>query len=312
VKAGAFPHHVALNRFVEDCSSNLLKARRSEMSAVFGPVQSWRLGSTLGVDLVAPDRKYCSFDCVYCPGGGRTHGVTVRPWFVGLSALQALLESYVNEADCSADFVAFTGRGEPTLAGNLGEAIDLTRTLLDLPVAVLTNSSLVPRDDVKCDLAKADMVVAKLDAPDERLFRAINRPFVRYGLAEVVDGLRDFRRGFHGRFVIQTTVVDANKACIHKVAAIARELEPHELQLNWRLTDGTARAAATEVKEICSSFSDLNVTSPNTGGPSWERFVDVVQLQRSKRYNAEVMLMAAEVAVGAHCLAAGDGARLGG
>jgi wyosine [tRNA(Phe)-imidazoG37] synthetase (radical SAM superfamily) len=280
------------------------------MSAVFGPVHSWRLGSTLGVDLVAPDRKYCSFDCVYCPGRGRAHGVTLRPWFVGMSALQALLESYVNEAECEADFVAFTGRGEPTLAGNLGEAIDLTRTLLGLPVAVLTNSSLMPRDDVKGDLAKADMVVAKLDAPDEELFRAINRPFVHYSLAEIVDALRDFRRSFRGRFVVQATVVDANRASMHKVAAIASGLSPDEFQLNWRLTDGTARAAATEVKEICNSFSGLNVTSPHTGGPSWERFVDVIQLQRSGRYNAEVMLMAAEVAVGAHCLGSGDGARL--
>jgi hypothetical protein len=65
------------------------------------------------------------------------------------------------------------------------------------------------------------------------------------------------------------------------------------------------------MKEICSSFSDLNVTSPHTSGPSWERFVDVVQLQRSKRYNAEVMLMAAEAAVGAHPLGTGDATRLG-
>jgi wyosine [tRNA(Phe)-imidazoG37] synthetase (radical SAM superfamily) len=230
---------------------------------------------------------------------------------VGLSALQALLESRVSEADCEADFVAFTGRGEPTLAGNLGQAIDLTRSLLGLPVAVLTNSSLMPRDDVKRDLAKADMVVAKLDAADEGLFCAINRPFVHHSLAEIVGALREFRRNFHGKFVVQTTVVDANRTSIHKVAAIAQDLSPNEFQLNWRLTDGTARVAATEMKEICSSFSDLNVTSPHTSGPSWERFVDVVQLQRSGRYNAEVMLMAAEATVGAHRLASGDGARLG-
>lgn len=280
------------------------------MSAVFGPVHSWRLGRTLGVDLVASDRKYCSFDCVYCPGGGRTHGVSVRPWFVGLSALQALLESHVNETDCEADIVAFTGRGEPTLAGNLGQAIDLTKSLLGRPVAVLTNSSLMPREDVRRDLAKADMVVAKLDAADEGLFCAINRPFVHHSLAEIVDALREFRRNFRGKFVVQTTVVDANRAAIHEVAAIAQSLSPDEFQLNWRLTDGTARAAATEVKQICTAFTDLNVTSPHTEGPSWERFIDVVQLQRSGRYNAEVMLMAAEATVGAHSSANRDKARL--
>jgi wyosine [tRNA(Phe)-imidazoG37] synthetase (radical SAM superfamily) len=278
------------------------------MNILFGPVHSWRLGRTLGVDIVASNRKRCSFDCVYCPGDGRTHRATRRAWFVGMSDLRALLESHTKEAEYrgeyepgyEADWVVFTGRGEPTLASNLGQAIDLTRSLLYLPVAVFTNSSLMPRDDVRRDLAKADMVVAKLDAPDEGLFHAINRPFVRYGLAEIVDALREFRRNFQGKFVIQTTVVDANRDSLHEVAAIARDLWPDEIQLNSRLPGWTADTMATEVQRIRSSFPDLNVTISDAGGPLWERVIDwervadVVQLQRSGQHNAEVMLMGAE------------------
>jgi wyosine [tRNA(Phe)-imidazoG37] synthetase (radical SAM superfamily) len=278
------------------------------MKVVYGPVHSWRLGRTLGVDIVASNRERCSFDCVYCPGDGRTQRVTRRAWFVGMSALQALLESYRWEAEyegeCEpgfeADYVAFTGRGEPTLASNLGQAIDLTRSLLYLPVAVFTNSSLMPRDDVKCDLAKADMVVAKLDAPDEGLFRAINRPSVQHSLAEIVDALGEFRRNFRGKFVIQTTVVDANRDSVREVAAIAHTLSPDEIQLNSRLPGWTSCTASTEAEKIRSSFPDLNVTISDTGDPLWERVIDwervadVVQLQRSGRHNAEVMLMAAE------------------
>ena len=281
------------------------------MNPVFGPVHSWRLGRALGVDMVASDRKYCSFDCVYCPGSKRTHGVTGRPWFVGMSALQASLESHKNEAEFEADYVTFTGGGEPTLAGNLGQAIDLARSLLGLPVAVLTNSSLMPRDDVRSDLAKADIVVAKLDAPDEGLFRAINRPYVQYGLTEIVDALGDFRRSFQGRFVVQTTVVDANRPRIHEVAAIVHGLSPDEVQLNWRLPGWPGRAMADEVQKILGAFADLNVKSPRTNGPSWERLVDAVQMQRSGRQNAEVMLMAAEAPVAARPLGTGDATRLG-
>jgi wyosine [tRNA(Phe)-imidazoG37] synthetase (radical SAM superfamily) len=277
------------------------------MKVVFGPVHSWRLGRTLGVDIVASNRKHCSFDCVYCPGGACTHHVTRRAWFVGMSELQRLLESYRWEAEyegkCEpgyeADCVAFTGRGEPTLASNLGEAIELARSLLFLPVAVFTNASLMPRDDVRRDLAKADMVVAKLDAPDEGLFHSINRPFVQYSLAEIVDALREFRRNFEGRFVVQTTVVDANRASLPKVVAIAHDLSPDEIQLNLRLPEWAACTVAAEAATFRSSFPELNVTISDTAealpGPDvdWDRLADVVQLQRSGRHNAEVMIMAA-------------------
>ena len=259
------------------------------MDVVFGPVQSWRLGRALCVDVVASDQKYCTFDCIYCPQGKRTRAVRRRHWLVGTTAVQASLESVEHEG---ANLVAFTGAGEPTLASNLGQVMDMARSMLGLPVVVLTNSSLMPRDDVKRDLEKADIVVVKLDAHNEELYEAINRPFVRYSLSEIVHALREFRRGFTGKLIVQMTVVEENKPYVHRMASIAGDLLPDELQVSLRVPWWVACSASTEVERICSSFAGITATGLSADGPSWEQIVDAGELHRSGRCNAEVMLMA--------------------
>lgn len=229
------------------------------MRTVFGPIDSWQLGKALGVDVAASDRRHCSFKCTYCPCGKHTHRAVKRRWFVGMSELQAELErAEPEDALC----VVFTGKGEPTLASNLGRAMDLARSLLGLPVAVLTNSSLMPRDDVRGDLAKADLVVAKLDAPDDELLRTINRPFAHYSQAEIFYGLREFRRTFKGKLVLHMTFVEANKSVARTLAILARELSPDEVQLNAPLPCSAAPLSAADMEEIVRQFDGLNVVRP--------------------------------------------------
>ena len=122
------------------------------MSIVYGPVSSWRLGRSLGVDLTPGDVKTCSFDCIYCQLGWTARPLVERAQFVSLEALSGELEA---AHGVGADYVTFSGMGEPTLAANLGEAIRVARATLGLPVAVLTNSSLMTRKDVREDLACA-------------------------------------------------------------------------------------------------------------------------------------------------------------
>jgi wyosine [tRNA(Phe)-imidazoG37] synthetase (radical SAM superfamily) len=235
------------------------------VKTVFGPIDSWQLGKAIGVDIVAADHRYCSFDCTYCPHGKSTKAIAKRRWVVGVSELQAQLERVEpGQATC----VAFTGKGEPTLASNLGQAIDLARSLLGLPVAVLTNSSLIPRDDVRGELAKADMVLAKLDAPDDELFRAINRPSVPYTQADIFYGLREFRRTFRGRLVLHVTFVEANKSVARTMAILARELSPDEIQFNAPLPCSAEPLSAADVQEINKQFEGLNVVGPRDG-VSW-------------------------------------------
>ena len=228
-------------------------------SIVYGPVPSWRLGRSLGVDLLPAGGKTCSFDCIYCQLGRTTRPLAERAGFVSLDALARELQAARSVA---ADHITFSGTGEPTLASNLGQAIQLAKSLLELPVAVLTNSSLMAREDVRQDLGLADVVVAKLDAPNERLFRRINRPVVDCRLEEVFRGISLFRAGYEGRLALQMMFVEANKGFAAEMAAIARQLSPDEVQINTPLRPcAVAPLTANEMSAIRQEFEGLPVVS---------------------------------------------------
>lgn len=151
---------------------------------IYGPVSSWRLGRSLGVDLLSTKGKTRSFDCIYCRLGRTVHPLTERKEFVSIAKLAEELGTIKGMA---ADYVTFSGVGEPTLAANFGEAIRLVKSVLNLPLAVLTNSSLMTREDVRQELSLADVVVAKVDAPNEKLLRQINRPVIGSTLGEILN-----------------------------------------------------------------------------------------------------------------------------
>jgi len=176
--------------------------------------------------------KTCSFDCTYCQLGRTARRLTIRAEFVALNVLARELEAARKVA---ADYVTFSGMGEPTLASNLGDALRLARDVMGLPSAVLTNSSLMAREDVRRDLACADVVVAKLDAPDEQLFRRINRPLVRFSLTEIVEAIGLFRATYRGKLALQIMFVEANRRAAGRLAAIASRLSPDEVQINTPL-----------------------------------------------------------------------------
>jgi wyosine [tRNA(Phe)-imidazoG37] synthetase (radical SAM superfamily) len=213
------------------------------MSVIYGPVPSWRLGRSLGIDLLSTRGKTCSFDCVYCQLGRTVHFVIERKEFVPISRLVSELESVRGVA---ADYATFSGVGEPTLARNLGQAIKIVKPVLGLPVAVLTNSSLMPRQDVRQELARADVVVAKLDAPNEKLFRVINKPGAGYSLNEILQGIRQFRSEFSGKLALQMMFVEANKDYASEMARVAEQLSPDEVQLNTPLRPCAAKPLPPE------------------------------------------------------------------
>ena len=202
------------------------------MSVVYGPVPSWRLGRSLGIDLLSTKDKTCSFDCVYCQLGRTVNPLTKRKQFVSLSELTADLERVKR---IPADYATFSGVGEPTLASNLGEAIVLVKSVLRLPVAVLTNSSLMTIKDVRRELSLADVVVAKVDAPNEELFRRINRPIVKCTLGEIIQGIKLFRGEYQRKLALQMMFIKANRGYASEMARIAEQLSPEEVQINTPL-----------------------------------------------------------------------------
>ncbi len=227
------------------------------MSVIYGPVPSWRLGRSLGVDPVSSRGKSCSFDCIYCQLGRTKHPVTERRNFI---QVEQLIEELKRAEGLPLDYITFSGVAEPTLAANLGPLVWAVRERSPYPIAILTNSSLMVREDVRQDLALFDLVAAKVDAPNEALFQAINRPFVPYSLEEIVEGIRRFREGFRGRLALQMMFVEANKDHASEMAQLARELKPDEVQLNTPLRPSPVRPLdPSEMEVVEGAFQGLNL-----------------------------------------------------
>jgi wyosine [tRNA(Phe)-imidazoG37] synthetase (radical SAM superfamily) len=268
------------------------------MRAIYGPVPSWRLGRSLGIDLLPGQGKTCSFDCVYCQLGRTTYFAVERQEFVETERLRSELDALpITAADV--DYLTFSGTGEPTLAANLGEAIDLVISwpaIQGVPVAVLTNATLLSQSDVRQDLARADLVIAKLDAPDEALFQNVNRPDASVSWSQVVKGIHAFRQEFDRRLALQMMFINANRYRADEMAVLARSLSPDEVQLNTPLraspTPPLSRAA---MAEIGHAFSGLPVVSVYSAQPPKVRVLNSVEMRRRRPVEGHPGIVGKEV-----------------
>lgn len=144
------------------------------MAYVFGPVHARRLGRSLGVDLVP--QKTCNWNCVYCQLGRTVPVTNVRREYRCTQILLSNIRKALRNCREEIDWITFVGSGEPTLHIDIGRLIREVKEITDAPVAVITNGSLLHLPEVARDLAAADAVLPSLDAGDESLYRAINRP----------------------------------------------------------------------------------------------------------------------------------------
>jgi wyosine [tRNA(Phe)-imidazoG37] synthetase (radical SAM superfamily) len=202
------------------------------MTYLFGPVPSRRLGRSLGIDLVAP--KTCTFDCIYCEVGPTSH-LTVTRREYQTEAIVRELEDYFTQGHPAPDFLTLTGSGEPTLNLGLGRIINCLKQASPIPVAVLTNGSLLFESEVRRQLAAADVVLPSLDAAREETFQAINRPHPLLTLKQVLSGLEAFRRDYRGQIWLEILLLkglndgEAELTALRK--AIPR-IAPDKVQLN--------------------------------------------------------------------------------
>lgn len=205
---------------------------------IYGPVSSWRLGASLGIDLLSQKGKACNFNCVYCQLGRAGKFSRRRRTFVDVGGL---LKELSRAPDLKIDYITFSGAGEPTLAKNLGPAIRAVKKLGRAKIAVITNASLLSLKGVRRDLQAADLVVIKLDAPCESLLRRINRPAAGIKLAAILKGIKKFRAAFGGRLALQIMFVKENQGYAQELAALANRIGPDEVQLNTPLRPSAAR-----------------------------------------------------------------------
>ena len=216
---------------------------KSVFRYIYGPVPSWRLGGSLGIDLLSQKEKICNFDCVYCQLGRTKGRVRRRKIYVPAEKIVGELSVW---PVVKTDYLTFSGRGEPTLAANLGEAIRAVKVLRREPVAVLTNSSLMGLEDVREELGSADAVVAKLDAWCPDTLKVINRPGDGIAYKDIVEGIKRFRKNFKGRLALQMMFIEENRREIHRYAELARDIRPDEVQVNTPLRPCRVRPLAKE------------------------------------------------------------------
>ena len=199
-------------------------------SHIYGPVASRRLGRSLGIDLVP--FKTCTYDCIYCQLGLTTNKTLRRREWISPGEVIAELEDKLSTRP---DYIALGGSGEPTLYPRIDEIIDGVRSATNIPIAVLTNGSLLWREEVRRQLMHADLVLPSLDASDRLMFSVINRPHPDITFERMVDGLVTFREEYRGEYWLEVVLLagyTAIPAEVRKMADLAREIKPDRIQLN--------------------------------------------------------------------------------
>lgn len=177
------------------------------MVKAFGPVPSRRLGRSLGVNNIPP--KVCTYSCVYCQVGRTTEMQAERRAFYEPDEIARDVRDAIEKASgagAPVDYLTFVPDGEPTLDINLGREIELLKPL-GIQIAVITNGSLIWREDVREDLMKADWVSLKVDSVREEVWRRINRPCRALRLKRILDGMLEFARAYRGELVTETMLV---------------------------------------------------------------------------------------------------------
>lgn len=223
---------------------------------LFGPVPSRRLGMSLGVDLVP--KKVCSLDCVYCEVGKTTKLTTERQEYIPYHKIIEELDWFFHSPNPDPDFITFSGSGEPTLNSRLGEILHYIKEKKPhIPIAVLTNGTLLFHKEVRESLMEADVVLPSLDAGSEGVFHKINRPEKNLNIEEIIRGLTFFRKDFKGEIWLEIFILpgynDHDEELILIKGALAR-IRPHKVQLNTLDRPGTreglTRAAHKQLQRI--------------------------------------------------------------
>lgn len=215
---------------------------------IFGPVPSRRLGLSLGVDIIP--RKLCTLDCVYCEVGlTDKRGMARKEYVPAKDVLAEVGEAVQQYPDL--DHITISGSGEPTLNSKIGEIIHGIKQITSVPVAVLTNGTLLFLQEVRHDLLEADIVSPSLDAVTQEVFEAVDRPHPRLRIAEIVEGLKLFRHEFHGQYWLEILFVrgmNDHDDEVQWMKEVIRHIQPDKVHINT-VVRPPAEALALPVSE---------------------------------------------------------------
>jgi len=229
---------------------------------LFGPVPSRRLGMSLGIDLVP--RKVCSLDCVYCEVG-RTSKLTVdKKEYVLYDRIIKELEHYFN-TNPDPDYITFSGSGEPTLNICIGEIISFIKQMKpNIPVAVLTNGTMLHDKEVRESINKADVILPSLDAVTDIVFNKINRPHRDLTIDKCIQGLIKLRDEFNGKIWLEVFILPNYNDSDNELYELKKwilKINPDLIQLNTLDRPGTVsglRGATIEELERIVKFWNID------------------------------------------------------
>jgi len=195
----------------------------------FGPVPSRRLGKSLGINNI-PSKKVCSYSCIYCQVGITKEFSIARESFYEPEIIYQEVQKHLQKlkAGDQPEYLTFVANGEPTLDINLGKSITRLKEF-NIPVAVITNASLLTNKNVRDDLSLADWVSIKVDANDEAIWQTINRPMAGLDFQKYVDGLLRFSSEYKGKLMTETMLVQGvndSRAILQKTARLISQINP--------------------------------------------------------------------------------------
>lgn len=199
---------------------------------VFGPVPSRRLGNSLGVSLIPP--KDCSYSCIYCQLGiTDKYSITPSSFYDRRNILVAIEQKIINN---DVDYITFAGDGEPTLSSDLEWILKQCREKFNLPTAVITNGSLIYKNEISNALQHASLVLPSIDAGSETVFRKINRPHKDLDYVKIIEGIINFANDYNGKIWTETMVVKGYNDTLIEIEQIAEIIKKISSEKSFIIT----------------------------------------------------------------------------
>ncbi len=253
---------------------------------LYGPVLSRRLGRSLGIDLVP--YKVCTYDCVYCQLGYTATHTLQRDEYVDTTQVLSEVEAWL-AGDGQADYLTFSGSGEPTLHSRIGEMIVAVRAMTDIPVAVLTNGSLLWQSQLREQVCTADLLVPSLDAATPAAFAKVNRPASGLSLDQVIAGLQATKNQAIGEMWLEVMLVAGYNDSIEQLEALRVAIDaikPDRVQINTVVrppAEATAQPLSAEALQQAQQIL----------GPSAEVIapLDAAELMMAERQHTEAEVL---------------------
>ncbi len=209
------------------------EVKKMEYKHIYGPVPSRRLGVSLGIDPVP--LKVCSFNCVYCEVAKTTQLTLERKEYIPAEEILSELSEYLKTYPGKIDYITFSGSGEPTLNSKIGYMIREIKKMTSIPVAVLTNSTLLHLPEVREELLPADLVKCTLDAADDKYLRRVNQPAKGVTAEKIISGIIDFRKAYKGTLLIEIMLVKGVNDTEENYRALSKvlpEIKADKVQIN--------------------------------------------------------------------------------